>query len=166
MPEVSRGDPFPSLDIGDWMRAGPPHENLGFLFRLIRSRRDTRRVDRNGPHGSVGRRHGGDIDSDRPRGSGLAVRAVRNSASRSSPRWVFERRWTPWRSSGAVLISVTIGLRSVCRTERSAQRRHPPGLDFMQTMPAFIYLLGGVLFPAGSRPRGDGIVVFAPPAVR
>lgn len=66
----------------------------------------------------------------------------------------------------ALLIGVPIGI--ACGRSARAERAVRPILDFMQTMPAFVYLIPAVLFfSLGKVPGSVATVIFAmPPCVR
>ncbi|HLU53018.1 MAG TPA: ABC transporter permease subunit [Acidimicrobiia bacterium] len=176
MPEFPVGQiTFPSLDIGDWIAELVRflNENLGFLFRLIREVVGTLAewIEMVLTAPSVG------VMVGILTLIGLVARgwrfglftALAFSLIASMGRFE-ETMDTLALVLVAVLISVTIGTPLgvlAARSDRlSAVIR--PALDFMQTMPAFIYLLLAVFFfRLGVVPGVMASVVFAmPPAVR
>lgn len=176
MPEFPVGQiTFPSLDIGDWIAELVRflNENLGFLFRLIREVVGTLAewIEMVLTAPSVG------VTVGILTLIGLVARgwrfglftALAFSLIASMGRFE-ETMDTLALVLVAVLISVTIGTPLgvlAARSDRlSAVIR--PALDFMQTMPAFIYLLLAVFFfRLGVVPGVMASVVFAmPPAVR
>lgn len=66
----------------------------------------------------------------------------------------------------ALLIGIPVGI--VCGRSERAERAVRPMLDFMQTMPAFVYLIPAVLFfSLGKVPGSVATLIFAmPPCVR
>lgn len=66
----------------------------------------------------------------------------------------------------ALAVGVPLGI--VCGRSARAERMVRPALDFMQTMPAFVYLIPAVLFfSLGKVPGAVATVIFAmPPSVR